>query len=93
MKTKYPMIPFSLIAKATDGDTEAIHYIVKHYTGYLSKRSLRLMKDEYGNSHMKVDATLRGRMETRLITKILALKSDNQFSTHGSVLERYTLPN
>lgn len=74
MKTKYPMIPFSLIVKATDGDTEAIHYIVKHYRGYLSKRSLRLMKDEYGNSHMIVDETLRGRLETRLITKILAFE-------------------
>lgn len=74
MKTKYPMIPFSLIVKATDGDTKAIHYIVKHYRGYLSKRSLRLMKDEYGNSHMIVDETLRGRMETRLITKILTFE-------------------
>ncbi|MEJ8778408.1 helix-turn-helix domain-containing protein [Pseudogracilibacillus sp. ICA-222130] len=74
MKTKYPMIPFSLIVKATDGDTEAINYIVKHYKGYLSKRSLRLMKDEYGNSHMIVDETLRGRLETRLITKILAFE-------------------
>lgn len=74
MKTIYPMIPFSLIVKATDGDTEAIHNIVKHYRGYISKRSLRLMKDEYGNSHMIVDETLRGRMETRLITKILAFE-------------------
>ncbi|GGN56962.1 helix-turn-helix domain-containing protein [Oceanobacillus indicireducens] len=74
MKTKYPIIPFSLIVKATDGDTEAINYIVKHYKGYLSKRSLRLMKDEYGNSHMIVDETLRGRLETRLITKILAFE-------------------
>lgn len=74
MKTKYPMIPFSLIVKATDGDTEAIHYIVKHYRGYFSKHSLRLMKDEYGNSHMIVDETLRGRMETRLITKILSFE-------------------
>ncbi|GIN59557.1 hypothetical protein J8TS2_38760 [Lederbergia ruris] len=74
MKTKYPMIPFSLIVKANDGDTEAINYIVKHYRGYLSKRSLRLMKDEYGNSHMIVDETLRGRLETRLITKILAFE-------------------
>ncbi|HES5641442.1 TPA: helix-turn-helix domain-containing protein, partial [Streptococcus agalactiae] len=24
MKTQYPMIPFPLIVKATDGDTEAI---------------------------------------------------------------------
>ncbi|MDY0410518.1 helix-turn-helix domain-containing protein [Virgibacillus soli] len=74
MKPKYPMIPFSLIVKATDGDTEAILYIVEHYSGYLSKRSLRLMKDEYGNSHMIVDEMLRGRMETRLINKILAFE-------------------
>ena len=44
MKTQYPMIPFPLIVKATDGDTEAINQV------------------------------LRGRMETRLITKILSFE-------------------
>ncbi len=29
------------------------------------KRSLRRMTDEYGNSHMVIDETLRGRMETK----------------------------
>ena len=62
MKTQYPMIPFPLIVKATDGDTEAINQILHHYRGYITKRSLRLMKDEYG------------RMETRLITKILSFE-------------------
>ncbi|EMS76397.1 hypothetical protein H318_03642 [Enterococcus durans IPLA 655] len=28
MKTHYPMIPFPLIVKATDGDTEAINQIL-----------------------------------------------------------------
>ncbi|BFQ94790.1 helix-turn-helix domain-containing protein [Enterococcus cecorum] len=70
MKTQYPMIPFPLIVKATDGDTEAIN----HYRGYITKRSLRLMKDEYGNQSMVVDEVLRGRMETRLITKILSFE-------------------
>lgn len=28
MKTQYPMIPFPLIVKATDGDTEAINQIL-----------------------------------------------------------------
>ncbi|GMQ74100.1 hypothetical protein EA73_00095 [Enterococcus faecium] len=74
MKTKYPVVPFSLIVKATDGDTEAINQIVKHYRGYLTKRSLRRMTDEFGNSHMIVDETLRGRMETKLITKILGFE-------------------
>ncbi|BDP61613.1 hypothetical protein EfmJHP38_25510 [Enterococcus faecium] len=72
MKTQYPMIPFPLIVKATDGDTEAINQILHHYRGYITKRSLRLMKDEYGNQSMVVDEVLRGRMETRLITKILS---------------------
>lgn len=34
MKTQYPMIPFPLIVKATDGDTEAINrfYIITEGT-------------------------------------------------------------
>lgn len=39
MKTQYPMIPFPLIVKATDGDTEAINQILHHYRGYITKRS------------------------------------------------------
>ena len=74
MRTTYPMVPFSLIVQATDGDTEAIHHIVKHYRGYISKRSLRPMKDEYGNQQMIVDEMLRGRMQTRLITKVLSFE-------------------
>lgn len=42
--------------------------------GYTSKRSLRRMTDEYGNSHMVIDETLRGRMETKLISKILSFE-------------------
>ena len=38
MKTQYPMIPFPLIVKATDGDTEAINQILHHYRGYITKR-------------------------------------------------------
>lgn len=74
MRKAYQMIPFSLIVKATDGDTKAISYILKHYKGYIAKRSLRLMKDEYGHQSMVIDEVLRGRMETRLITKILAFE-------------------
>ena len=74
MKTTYPMIPFSVIVAATDGDIEAVNQIVKHYSGYIAKRSLRPMKDEYGNQHMVVDETLRRRIETRLITKILSFE-------------------
>ena len=74
MKTNYSRVPFPLIVKATDSDMEAINQIVKHYRGYTSKRSLRRMTDEYGNSHMVIDETLRGRMETKLITMILSFE-------------------
>lgn len=74
MKTTYPTVPFSLIVQATNGDTEAINYIVKHYRGYITKHSLRPMKDEYGNQYMIVDEVLRDRMQTRLITKIMSFE-------------------
>lgn len=74
MKITYPMVPFSLIVQATDGDTEAIYYIVRHYRGYISKRSLRPMKDEHGNQLLVVDEMLQGRMQTRLITKVLSFE-------------------
>lgn len=74
MKKNYPLVPFPLIVKAADGNSEAINLIIRHYRGYMTKRSLRLMKDEYGNQSMVVDEVLRGRMETRLITKILSFE-------------------
>lgn len=74
MKKHYPRVPFSLIVKACDGDTEAINKILHHYRGYIAKRSLRLMKDEFGNQSMVVDEVLRGRVKTRLITKILSFE-------------------
>ena len=42
--------------------------------GFIASRSMRPMKDEYGNTHMVVDETLRRRMETRLIAKILSFE-------------------
>ena len=74
MTAKHPMIPFPGLVKASDGDIEAINRIVRHYSGFITSRSIRPMKDEYGNTHMVVDETLRRRMETRLIAKILSFE-------------------
>lgn len=74
MKKQYPTVPLALIVKATDGDTEAINQILYQYRGYITKLSLRLMKDEFGNQSMVVDELLYGRMQTRLITKILSFE-------------------
>ena len=55
MTAKHPMIPFPVIVRATDGDIEAVNQIVRHYSGFIASRSMRPMKDEYGNTHMVVD--------------------------------------
>ena len=68
MTAKHPMIPFPVIVRAADGDIEAVN------SGFIASRSMRPMKDEYGNTHMVVDETLRRRMETRLIAKILSFE-------------------
>lgn len=73
MTAKHPMIPFHVIVRAADGDIEAVNQIVRHYS-VIASRSMRPMKDEYGNTHMVVDETLRRRMETRLIAKILSFE-------------------
>lgn len=93
------MIPFPVIVRATDGDIEAVNQIVRHYSGFIASRSMRPMKDEYGNTHMVVDETLRRRMETRLIAKILSLKSGTKLeitlacgSVDKPMLPRQSLP-
>ena len=51
MTAKHPMIPFPVIVRAADGDIEAVNQIVRHYSGFIASRSMRPMKDEYGNTH------------------------------------------
>ncbi|MDF2910440.1 MAG: hypothetical protein K0Q56_1321 [Sporolactobacillus laevolacticus] len=74
MKTTHKLVPFDVIVAATDGDTDSINRVVKHYSGFIAKRSLRPMKDDYGNYQMVVDEMLRARIHTRLITKILSFE-------------------
>lgn len=68
------LMPFSVIEKAAGGDAEAINAVLKHYTAYIARLSLRDVYDEYGNSHLCVDEEMRRRLETKLITKILTFR-------------------
>ena len=62
---------FHIIKAASEGDVEAINVVLKHYEGYIASLSTRMLFDEYGQVHYCVDETLRRRLETKLITKIL----------------------
>lgn len=65
------LLPFHIIKAASEGDVEAIHAVLKHYEGYIARLSIRRFYDGYGQLHYCVDETLRRRLETKLITKIL----------------------
>lgn len=70
-KRENGLLPFHTIKAATEGDVDAINAVLKHYEGYIASLSVRKLYDEYGQPHYCVDETLRRRLETKLITKIL----------------------
>ena len=69
------LLPFHIIKAASEGDVMAINKVLKHYEGYIITLSTRKMYDEGGRFHYCIDETLRRRLETKLITKILEFKA------------------
>ena len=59
-RNKENLLPFHIIKAASEGDVSAINAVLKHY--------------ESGQVHYCIDETLRRRLETKLITKILAFE-------------------
>lgn len=69
------LLPFRVIKAASEGDVIAINTVLEHYEGYIISLSTRKMYDESGQVHFCVDEILRRRLETKLITKILAFEA------------------
>ena len=70
--TKHKLLPYPVLVLATGGDVDAINAVVKHYEGYIAVLATRQLYDERGNPYLCVDEGLRRRLETKLITGILA---------------------
>ena len=70
-RKKENLLPFHIIKAASEGDVSAINAVLKHYEGYIITLSTRKLYDEGGQVYYCVDETLRRRLETKLITKIL----------------------
>lgn len=68
------LLPFHIIKEASEGNVEAINVVLKHYERYILKLSTRRLYDEYGQPHYCVDESLRRRLETKLITKVLSFR-------------------
>jgi len=74
MKINYSRVSFELIVNASNGDIHAITQIRDHFHPYMFKCSLHYMIDDTGKSKIILDEMLFGRLETRLITKILSFE-------------------
>ncbi len=68
------LLPFPVIAAAAGGNINAINAVLKHYEGYIAALSTKRGYDQQGVPFMCVDEELRRRLETKLITKILAFR-------------------
>ena len=73
-KNRATPLPFYVIAAAVQGDKDAIADVVKHFSGYIAALSTRRLYDEYGNSYMCVDETLRSELTSKLVQGIHKFK-------------------
>ena len=73
-KAKPDLLPFPVIAAATNGNLDAINAVVKYYAAYIAALSTRQLYDENGAPVLCVDEEMRRRLETKLITRILSFK-------------------
>lgn len=65
------LLPYTTIEAAASGDVDAINAVLKHYERYIAALSTRTLYDEVGTPHLCVDETMKRRLETKLITRIL----------------------
>jgi hypothetical protein len=69
-KRGYALLPYPVIAAATNGDVSAINKVLKHYEGYIVALSMSEQFDEQGNGRLIYDEEKRRTLETKLITNL-----------------------
>lgn len=74
VKKENDLPPYDMIKDAVGGDIDAITRVLKFYEAYITSLSVRKLYDENGNIHYFIDESLKRRLETKLITKILSFK-------------------
>jgi hypothetical protein len=71
---KYDLLPFEVIQAAAGGDIEAMSRVMRQYSGYIAKLSIRPFYDAAGNPHYAVDEDMRRQLEAKLTAAILRFK-------------------
>lgn len=70
-KQRRQPLPYDVIVKATEGNSEALDTVLKHFDGYINTLATKRLYDEYGNTYLYVDQYRRQRLINKLISKIL----------------------
>lgn len=70
------LLPYEVIAAASEGDLDAINQVVNHYRGYITYLSKIDLYDEFGNHYEYIDDEKRQLLEIKLITKILDFRAE-----------------
>jgi hypothetical protein len=73
-RSNTPLLPFYVIKAAAEGDAEAIEAVLKHFEGYIAAMATKRLFDEYGNSYLCVDESIRADLNGKLVQGITKFK-------------------
>ena len=76
-RSKNSLLPFFIICAAVNGNTDAIHVVLKHYDRYITALATSYVKDSTGHTRAHLNQHLKLRLETKLIMGILDFRVDN----------------
>ena len=70
-KMRNNLLPFDVIEAAANGNSEALDKVLRHYSGYIARLSMRQMYDENGSLRWGVDEAMRRQLENKLVDAIV----------------------
>ena len=68
------LLPYPVIIAATKGEPQAMNIVVQHYASYISHLSMRMLRDERGNTYYGIDEDIRDRLRSKLMQAVLIFK-------------------
>ena len=70
-KMRDNLLPFDVIQAAASGNEDALNKVIRHYSGYMARLSMRQTYDENGNLRWGVDEAMRRQLENKLVDAIM----------------------
>ena len=67
----YNLLPYGVIAAASQGDPVAMGRVLCHFRGYITKLSARTLYDDFGNAYLAIDPDVYAHLEDALIAGVL----------------------